>query len=144
MNIIEDRQQYAVYAWENHVLTRRGQHLKFDEIQPVVDYIWNQEGLKYPPKVQTLTGNDKAAGRGNRVGLWFKKTGADTILVIHELAHSLTSDFEYGSNWHNADFLGIYMKLLEKYAGYQLPLLIYTAKKFNLKFNLLATPPFKD
>lgn len=141
---MQDFQQNLLYRWENEFIDKRGQYLKFDEIKPVVDYVWEQEGLKYPPLVDVLHHNDKAEARGCRNSVWFHPRGTTTKTVLHELAHALTADFEYGTNMHGPDFVGMYMKLLEKYMGYPLPFLMYTAHKIGLKFNILARCPFKD
>ena len=67
-----------------------------------------------------------------------------TWVVLHELAHSMTSTFEGHSVGHRAPWLGIYMRLIERYLGIPMLVLTSTAGRAGLDFDITAAPVFLD
>lgn len=131
-----DYQRQRVYDWEDQFINADKSLVLPEQAQSLVDYIWKEEGLSHPPRVQLLT---KAATRkeasANRMGLWMHERGTKTTVLLHELAHSMTSTFDGGSCQHRPRFVGVYMQLLNKYARIDLPLLMFTAKQAGVEFN---------
>lgn len=138
-----DPQKNRVYSWENeHIAPKDKSKVAFENTQMLVNYIWENEGLKNPPKVVPMPKNDKTAlAKANRMEMFVRET-IPTWVVLHELSHSLTCTFDGDSDLHGSWFVGMYMKLVEKYLGIPLPVLMYTAKKSNVEFEITAKPIF--
>ncbi len=142
-----DYQKSRCYAWENrHVGPVDHSEVAFKDIQAIVDYIWDKEGLKYPPRVVEMNPRKHAMGTGSRTQLEFKiDRTVPTWVIIHEVAHSLTSDLESSIDGHGPVFVGAYMKLLDKHIpGLNLPVLMHTANISKVKFTMIAPSPIKD
>ena len=44
-----DRQRSAVYKWErDNIASKDRSVVPFAQIEPIVRYVWEQEGLEYP------------------------------------------------------------------------------------------------
>jgi hypothetical protein len=138
-----DRQKNKVYQWEDkNVKPYDINPVKLQNVQEIVNFIWEREGLKYPPKVSRLSHKShKTAGTGNRLELKFRDI-THTWIIIHEISHSMTCNIHNQTNNHNSLFLGIYIKLLNKYLNLPLNQLTESAKSYNLKFQLEAKPVF--
>lgn len=130
---MRDFQQDRVYKWERPLIS--GAWVEFENIQPIVDYMWSDLGFEHPPRVKLMHKNvTRWAGQANRLNLWFPERGASTRTIIHELAHSLTCNIDGESNLHNEWFVGVYMTLLEKYMDIPAPYLWYTAEKAGVRY----------
>lgn len=129
---MRDFQKSRVYKWENQF--PEGDWIDFYTAQIVVDYVWKDMGLEYPPKVQSMHKNDRHAGKANRLSVLIPENGCSTKTLLHELAHSLTFDIDGAGNWHGVWFVGVYMKLMEKFLGVPLPLLWYSANAEGVKY----------
>jgi hypothetical protein len=138
-----DFQRSRVYAWEREeVAPRTSRLIDFADAQAFVDGVWLALGLLYPPRVDLM---DKRATRvlanGCRAGINIReKTPA--WIILHELAHTLTMTQDDYSEGHGPDFMGIYLKLLEKVLNIPLPLLMYSLTQTRIKYNLAAQPRF--
>lgn len=139
---MRDYQQGKVYGWERNF--KEGPWSNFNEIQTIVNYIWNDLSLKYPPQVDKLHNKDKALGRANRLKVYFPEKGASLLTILHELAHSLTAKVDDYTHQHNEYFVGMYMTLLNKYLGYEYPVLWYLANKYGVQFQLNVRPLIED
>lgn len=143
-----DYQQKRVYAWEREAIAPHDKgNIPFDQVQSIIDYIWTNEGWKYPPKVKLLSGHEKrgAWARGNRHGIWIRPTGLPTWVLLHELSHALTSsEVEGFCGRHGKTFVGVYLRLVSKYLNLSLPLLMAQAKLYNVRFDITAQPIFLD
>lgn len=85
------------------------------QIQAVVDYVWAQLKLEHPPKVILTT---RKGGAASRMKMFFNKDEpTKTWIILHEIAHSLTSTFDGWSAAHGPRFVTQYMKLLVQFAG---------------------------
>lgn len=90
---MRDFQQNKVYTWETQFPS--GRIIEFDFIQGYVNYVWEDLGLKYPPKVRPIAKQTrKWAGKANRYSVWLHETGSTEHTILHELAHSLTIDID--------------------------------------------------
>ena len=144
MTQVRDYQRSACYRWEHEVVEPRGgAWVEFDDIQNLVNYIWNKEGLRYPPRVEPLNALNSATATGGRLEVHFRER-VQTWVVLHELAHSMTSTFEGQSVGHRRPWLGIYMRLIERYLGIPMLVLTSTATRAGLDFDITAAPVFLD
>ncbi len=150
---MRDYQKSRVYAWERlHVKPLDKNHLSFEKVKMMVDAVWLMEGLQNPPSVEVIDPrNKKSWATGSRLSIHIPEVGLPRWVVLHELAHSMTMTHDYDTgealedcDKHGPDFVGIYMKLLVNYLKLPLPLLMFTAKKSNVDFNIGAKVMFKD
>ena len=133
-----DSQKSKVYAWENSL--NQGVHLPFGAITPYVARVWAGEQLQWPPLVEKLHKNNGHAGLGGRHRVSFPVSGASELTILHEVAHAMCATINGHSDAHGPTFVGVYIKLLEKHLSIPLPLLLYTAEKFKVKYDLFAKP----
>ena len=140
-----DYQKSRVYAWESKVVGPRcPRGIKFEDAQTFVDGIFLCEGLVGAPKIVPLPKqNKKALADATRAEIRIKETVPAWVL-IHELAHTLTYTHDGRCDHHGPDFMGTYLRLLDKYMGLSLLLTMYSLKEWNIKFNLVAQPYITD
>ncbi|MGI0023147.1 MAG: hypothetical protein ACRD9Q_09840, partial [Nitrososphaeraceae archaeon] len=85
--------------------------------------------------------NTKAIGKANRIGIWFfENEVTPTWVILHELAHSMTSDINGNTNLHGKEFVGNYVRLVLKYLNVPLPVVLYSLDKFGIQYNFYAKP----
>lgn len=140
-----DYQKSRVYAWENKFIHPRCTRvLCFKECQAFVDGIFLCEGLIGAPKVIPMPKQNRTAmSKANRKSIWVQDTIPASVL-IHEMAHSLTMTIDNKSDDHGPDFVGVYIKLLDKYMGIPLALSMYTLSQTKIVYNLGAQYYFTD
>lgn len=142
-----DYQKSRVYKWEREVCPRFDKSLvPFEQAQAIVDYIWADMGLEFPPKVKEMPKqNRNYAGKANR-NVVILDGAQPTFVIVHELAHSMTLHRELGiDSRHGPKFVGMYMKLLERYCNVPLPVLMYTAAEVHdVDYDLSVKPVFLD
>ncbi len=144
---MRDYQRQRVYDWEDqHVRPKDKTVIPFDQAQMMVNYIWAGEGLRFPPRVLEMPKQNRAAeAKANRSDVWVKPEGIASWILLHELAHSLTtSTFDEYSDRHGPEFVGVYMRLLEKHIRIPLQLLMFTAQKEKVDFDIQAKYAFVD
>lgn len=142
--VMVDKQQNKMYKWDREVVDPHDTNLiPFNQIECIVEYIWKSEGLKFPPKVEELPKSRyrSAFADATRLEVRFREH-AYTKTILHELAHSMTSDLDGESNMHGALFMGVYIHLLHRYLGLEIKHLVDTALEYGLKVNLDARPIF--
>ena len=140
---MEDFQQRRVYAWEQKCIYPFDRNkVAASQAQSVVNYIWENEGLQYPPIVDLIDAKVKRwAGQACRTHIWLQPN-VSTAVIVHELAHSLTMAIDDNMEGHGPKFVGMYMKLLEKYCNMNLLMLIHTAASHGIKTDLSVKPLF--
>lgn len=140
---MHDYQVKNVYRWEDKHFPE-GPDVKFEHAQALVNHVWAAEGLLYPPIVSPFETNvRKSAGKANRLNIWLQPV-VSTKTILHEIAHSMTSDFEHGSAWHGPMFVGVYAKLLQKYMGVDLFTILQTCAIEKVDIDIMASPIFTD
>lgn len=144
---MRDYQRQRVYDWEDqHIRPKDRSVIPYSQAQAMVNYIWEQEGLLFPPTVREMPKQNRTAeAKANRSNVWVKPEGIASWVLLHEIAHSLTTDtFDEESQRHGPAFVGVYMRLLEKHIRIPLSLLMYTAKQDKVDFNITAKYAFVD
>lgn len=113
---MRDRQRARVYAWEDaNVAKADTSVVPFSLAQGMVDAIWSESGLLYPPKVERLPRQSRRLqADGSRMRLRLPDV-IPSWLLLHELAHALSSAVDGASDGHGADFMGLYVQLLSRY-----------------------------
>ena len=140
-----DRQRSRVYNWEATVVYQySGDTIAFHNISNMVNYVWENEGLLYPPRVTQFQPNVKSKGAdATRQELRFHGQ-SNGRQVLHELAHAMTDDVEYYVEGHGPEFVGMVMHLYSKYLGIDLLMLEHTATQMGVLFNRGQRPVFLD
>jgi hypothetical protein len=140
-----DGQKSRLYSWEEEVIAPHGGAvIGIGAAQGVIDHIWAEVGLQYPPKVQKFQDNVTTKwATGNRFNIQMHST-IPTWVLLHELAHSMTSTHEGSEHGHNENYVGMYMLLCEKFLKIDYLYLQHTATMRGIKFNLSAKPTFLE
>ena len=138
-----DRQRSRVYAWENRIVVPRDRtRVPLAATQAMVDVIWAEMGLLYPPRVEPLP----AAART-------RLADADRLTIrlpplvpswclLHELAHAMTSDHDGRSDGHGPLFMGLYVRLLGRYMRFDESHLRATAAERGILVAVDPAPVF--
>jgi hypothetical protein len=136
-----DFQKQRVYDWENGVIRPISpRNILFKDAQAFVDGVFLKHGWLYPPKVSLIPKQaTKVLATGSRSELRLRPV-TPAWIIIHELAHTLTSTIDGKTDRHGPDFVGIYIKLLESVLDIPVPMTMFTLTKSNIKFNLGAKP----
>lgn len=92
-----------------------GAPIAFAAAQGMVDAIWADLGLRYPPRVAPLPPQARRRlADATRLRLRLPPECPDWVL-LHELAHALSSTMDGHSDGHGARFMGLYVQLLVRY-----------------------------
>ena len=136
-----DYQRSKVYAWEQeYIAPHDSSQVRFEDIPAIVNYVWEAEGLLYPPAIEAFPKQMKRnAADATRLTLRFHEDQCtSTWIILHEIAHSMTSEAWGNSNQHGSDFVGVYILLASKYLGVRLSDLIVSARESKVDYNLGA------
>jgi hypothetical protein len=121
------QQDRAVYRWERAALHPHDRSsLDEQTARAVVNHVWSDMGLLYPPKVTFKDIPD--GGWGTRTELTFRPN-PNHVILFHEMAHAMDTSLEveageYGmrpqgeslsGSCHDQNFLGLYVNLLDRY-----------------------------
>lgn len=116
MTAARDYQRSRVYAWEEAVVAPQGQApVPFAAAQGMVDAIWAESGLRWPPKVEPLARQSRRLlAHATRLELRLPDN-IPSWCLLHELAHAMAATHDGGSDGHGARFMGLYVGLLARY-----------------------------
>jgi hypothetical protein len=110
-----DYQRSAVYRWEaEHIHSKDISTIPFDQVQAIVDYVWMRAGLMFPPKIRELSRTARhTKANATRLTIRIPSTGISSTVLLHEIAHSMTSDAaSEQTHAHRPRFVGVFMTLL--------------------------------
>jgi hypothetical protein len=111
-----DLQRGRVYAWEARTVAPYDPtQVAFPAAQGMVDAIWSEMGLRYPPRVEALPAQARSRiADADRLTL---RLGPQTPswCLLHELAHAMSTTQDGNSDGHGERFMGIYLQLLVRY-----------------------------
>jgi len=140
-----DRQRSKVYAWEERfVAPCDPSTIVLAQAQGMVDAIWTEMGLRFPPKVEPLPRQAHATmADANRLTIRLADT-CPSWWLLHELAHSLTSTHDGRSDGHGANFMGLYVQLLARYLRLPLDALLASVHAAGIEIDHQAVPLFVD
>ncbi|UFN51734.1 hypothetical protein LPC08_24785 (plasmid) [Roseomonas sp. OT10] len=140
-----DAQRARVYTWEEEAVTPYGQApLPFAAAQGMVDAIWAEMGLRWPPRVEPLPRQARRLqGTGSRLVLRLPDP-VPSFLLLHELAHALSSTADDETDAHGPRFVGLYLQLLTRYLRLGQEELLRTVKAHGIEVELSAKPVFVD
>ena len=140
-----DRQRARVYAWEDRVVAPHAPDLiPFAAAQAMVDAIWAETGLRWPPKVEPLPAQSTARqADATRLRLRLPEALPSWVL-LHELAHAMTSTADGETDGHGPRFMGLYLQLLERYLRLPAATLLPSLREARIEVELAARPVFLD
>jgi hypothetical protein len=118
--------------------------LSFPEAQAVVDAIWSDMGLRYPPAVAPLSRQARLTiARADRLSILLADR-TPSWCVLHELAHAMTSHADGRSDGHGALFMGVYFQLIVRYLRLNPQMLINSLRDAKVEAIPDARPVFVD
>ncbi len=140
-----DGQRARVYAWEDaHVAPHDPTLVDFAAAQGMVDAIWADMGLRYPPRVERLPPHSSATlARGSRLVLGLPDRTPSWCL-LHELAHAMSMTHDDQGDGHGPVFMGLYLRLLERYLRLPAAALCPSLDAAGIRVAADARPVFVD
>ena len=140
-----DRQRTRVYAWEKQFIAPRDQtSIAFPQAQGIVDAVWADMGLRFPPRIERLPRQARClAADATRIAIRLPQS-SPSWLLLHELAHALSSTHDGVSDGHGPVFVGFYAQLLARYMRVPTEELTQSLAAFGVEADLRARPIFID
>ena len=140
-----DQQRSRVYQWENRVVAPHDSTvIAFPAVQAMVNAIWADMGLLYPPSVEPLPLQaTKTVASANRLTIYLPAQTPSWCL-LHELAHAMTTTMEGNSDGHGEIFMGVYCQLIVRYLRLGLEDLRRSAQQDGIRITVDARPIFLD
>lgn len=134
-----------LYAWEDTVVAPRDRsRVPFAQLQALVDHVWAAEGLRFPPRVRPLPRQARrTVARATRLAIEAPPELPSWVL-LHELAHAMTSTADGGNDGHGSAFVGIYLRLLTRHARMPFEELAASLTAAGISFDPEARPVFLD
>jgi len=134
-----DYQRSACYAWEDrHIHPNDTGTVPFGQAQVIVHYVWRTAGLAHPPKMRPLAPIARTL-HATATRLWIRipKAGIKSTVLLHEIAHSMTSDaFGEHCHHHGPRFVGVFMRLLcDHIPTFSIDALMAAARQEGVEFN---------
>ena len=118
--------------------------LAFPAAQAVVDAIWSDMGLRYPPAVAPLSRQaTTTVARADRLSILLADR-TPSWCVLHELAHAMTSHADGRSDGHGPVFMGVYVRLIVRYLRLDQQMLIDSLRDAGIEIACNAQPVFLD
>jgi hypothetical protein len=126
------------------VAARDATHIPFASAQPMVDAIWADLGLRYPPLVEPLARQATATiASADRLSLHLPEQTPSWCL-LHELAHAMSTTQDGVSDGHGAVFMGLYVQLLVRYLRMERGPLLASLRSAGIAVCEDAAPVFMD
>lgn len=112
-----DPQARKLYAWEDAVVAPRDRSLvPYARLQGLVDHVWAEAGRQWPPRVRPLPRQARrTVARATRTAIECPPELPSWVL-LHEIAHALTSDVGGGTAGHGPAFVAVYLDLLVRHS----------------------------
>jgi hypothetical protein len=110
----------------------------------MVNAIWSDMDLRYPPAVTPLSRQATATvARADRLSISLADY-TPSWCPLHELAHAMTSHADGRSDGHGPIFVGIYVRLIERYLRLDLQMLVDSLQAAGFEIACDARPVFVD
>lgn len=134
-----------LYAWEDRVVAPRDlSRVPFAQLQALVDHVWAAEGLRFPPRVRPLPRQARrTVARATRLAIEAPEALPSWVL-LHEIAHAMTSTAEGDNDGHGPAFVGLYLRLLVRHARMDGAALARSLEAAGIPFDPGARPVFLD
>ena len=118
--------------------------VSFAEAQGMVNAIWAEMGLKYPPAVEPLPKQARTTiACATRLEILLPDN-TPTWCLLHEISHAITSTNLGHSDGHGKQFMGIYVELIVRYLRLEVTALIKSINEDGIELAMEALPAFVD
>ncbi len=140
-----DSQRARVYAWENREIAPLDlQPVRFEAARGMVNAIWAEMGLAYPPDVIRLPRQSSTlVGDATRLCIRLHEA-TPSWCILHELAHAMSSSHDGETDGHGPVFVGLYVALLSRYLRLPADALLRSLQRDGIKVDPQARPTFLD
>ncbi|MBR0646244.1 hypothetical protein [Plastoroseomonas hellenica] len=140
-----DAQRGRVYAWEDRVVAPRDPGgVGFAAAQGMIDAIWAEQGLRYPPRAEKLPPQARRSlGDATRLCIRLPQVFPSWVL-LHEIAHAMSSTHDGEGDGHGAVFMGLYAQLLVRYLRLPERELLASLRAAGIAVDPGAKPLFLD
>ena len=126
------------------IAPRDPSRIPFPAAQGMVNAIWSEMGLRYPPLVEPLPAQTRTRiADATRLSLRLPPL-IPSWCLLHELAHAMTTTHDGQSDGHGPVFVGIYVQLLGRYLRLNESWLLTTLHEAGLEVCLQARPVFVE
>jgi hypothetical protein len=116
--------------------------IPFAAASAMVDAIWSEMGLRYPPSVERLPRHARTTlASANRLSLFLPQETPSWCL-LHELAHAMSSTQDGHSDGHGPIFVGLYVQLLARYLRLDAGALLASLQSANIAVQVDAKAVF--
>src|SRR4051794_27304225 len=140
-----DHQRSKFYGWEERfVAPRDPSSIAFAQAQGMVDAIWGEMGLRFPPKVEPLPRQARlTVADATRLSIRLADSSPSWWL-LHELAHAMSTTHDGQSDSHGPVFMGLYARLLVRYLRVPIDALLTSLTAGGIEAYTQAEPVFID
>ena len=118
--------------------------IAFASAQAMVDAIWSDMDLRYPPAVERLPRHATATmASANRLSLCLPDR-IPAWCLLHELAHAMSMTHDGRSEGHGPVFMGLYVRMLVRYLRLDEAYLLASLRDAGISIARDARPVFLD
>jgi hypothetical protein len=118
--------------------------IAFSAAQAMVDAIWSDMDLRYPPAVERLSPRATATlASANRLALCLPDR-TPAWCLLHEIAHAMSTTVDGRSDGHGPVFMGLYVRLLVRYLRCDEASLLASLRDAGISIARDARPVFLD
>ena len=118
--------------------------IAFASAQAMVDAIWADMDLRYPPAVERLPRHATATlASANRLSLCLP-VRTPAWCLLHEIAHAMNTTDDGRSDGHGPIFIGLYVKLLVRYLRLNEAYLLASLREVGISIARDARPVFLE
>jgi hypothetical protein len=118
--------------------------IEFADAQAMVNAIWSDMGLRYPPAVERLPRHATATlASADRLSLCLPAR-TPAWCLLHEIAHAMSTTDDGRSDGHGSVFMGLYVRLLVRYLRLDETWLLASLRDAGISIERDACPVFLD
>jgi hypothetical protein len=118
--------------------------IEFAAAQSMVDAIWSDMDLRYPPAVERLSRRATATiASANRLSLSLPDQ-IPAWCLLHEIAHAMSTTVDGRSDRHGPVFMGLYARMLVRYLRFDESDLLISLRDAGIQIERDARPMFLD
>ncbi|HEY4040425.1 MAG TPA: hypothetical protein VGM32_01120 [Rhodopila sp.] len=118
--------------------------IAFATARTMVDAIWSDMDLRYPPAVERLPRRATTTiASANRLSIYLPDQ-TPAWCLLHELAHAMSTTHDGRSDGHGPVFMGLYARLLIRYLRFDDASLFGSLRDAGISVARDARPVFLD
>ncbi len=110
----------------------------------MIDAIWSETGLRHPPKVERLPRRATARQADATRLILRLPDQLPSWILLHELAHTMSSSHDGPSDGHGPVFVGLYVDLLVRYLRFERDKLLRSLEAADIIVERDPRPTFQD